>query len=70
MKYSMSLTILPPGNNEPYHHSDVVQVECLSALYKKLALSNKQICDLKNYGQTTWSDQHNAVHTLEIKHLN
>jgi len=64
----MTLTIKHPGMPSTILHKDVVHARSLSAALKKIDLSNEEICDLKNYGITTWADEYGALHTLEMKH--
>lgn len=68
MTFSMTLTIKHPGLSTPIQHIDMIQARSMAAALKHLELSAEEICDLKNYGVTSWMDRNGALHTLEMKH--
>jgi hypothetical protein len=66
--FSLTLTITHPGLAAPIVHRDTVHASSHSAALKRLDLSNKHICDLKNAGVARWTDENGARHKLELKH--
>lgn len=66
-KFDLTLKITHPTWDEPVVTSQGAAALNLNYLLKQLKLSNKQRCDIQNYGKTSWEDSFGASHTLSVQ---
>lgn len=66
MTFTLTLTI-KHWAFAPITKTDTMTAKTKAAMLKKLALSSRCICELKNHGETTWKDEHGTTMILELK---
>lgn len=69
INFALTLTITHPALDEPAVHVDILQAVSRSAALKQLALDERKKCQLKNSGSTSWIDENDAIHKLELEQL-
>ncbi len=67
MKFILTLQTSHPSLEEVIINSNGIKAISICAVLKNLSLPNKNICELKNHGMTSWVDHNGASHLLELK---
>lgn len=66
-KFTVTKTISHPKVPDPISKSEEFEARSLADAVKALNVSGKQACDLKKHRTTSWVDDADRTHTIQLK---
>lgn len=67
MKFIINATAHNTSFKNPIEHKFEFKAKTRNAFLKQLNLSTKNICDLRNKGETSWVDHKGVSHTWKLE---
>lgn len=69
IRMMLAASVIHPSWDKPVAHSQLLFGRTKSDIMDQIKLGGRQLCQLKSWGRTTWTDHRGAIHTLILKEV-